>query len=88
MAADQATMKRMLQIVGGGVALLSYSYALTTLKPSSIPYITRATNHTFYTICEQIHNPSLHFKERVSTSVARFSVREPTVLTCSRKCTQ
>ncbi|MCJ1244693.1 hypothetical protein MMC30_001892 [Trapelia coarctata] len=55
-------MKTVLQLLGSA-ALFSYSHALATLKPGSIPYLTRVTNYTFHTLCERIHNPSLHFIE-------------------------
>jgi len=61
-------MKRVLQLAGSAV-LLSCSSALATLIPGSIPYLTRATNHTFYKLCERLHNPSLHFEEAVSIPV-------------------
>lgn len=61
-------MQWVLQLVGSA-ALLGCSSALATLKPGSIPYLTRATNYTFYALCERLHNPSLHFEEAVSVPV-------------------
>ena len=49
----------------GGLVLISQTSARNGMSPTAIPRLTKVANHTFTSLCKDLHNPDLYFDEMV-----------------------